>query len=115
MKRLLIVEDSSQFRKLLVDLLHGYYDKIYECTGGVDVMKAYKKFKPDCVLMDTQMKKKNAFAVTKQIKTVHPDARVVLMSPYNDPEIDVEARASGAERAVLQENLLDLKNIVSHK
>jgi two-component system chemotaxis response regulator CheY len=109
MKRLLIVEDNLQFRHLLIDLLHGYYDKIYECTGGDDVMKAYKKFKPDCVLMDTEMKKQNGFVVTKQIKTHYPEARVVLLSPYNDPEMYREARTAGAEQTVLKENLLNLK------
>ena len=112
MKRLLIVEDSLQFRHLLIDLLHGYYDKIYECSGSGNAVKAYKKFKPDYVLMDAEMKEHNGFAATRQIKATYPDARVVLLSSYNDPEMYREAKTSDAEQTVHKENLLDLKKII---
>ena len=115
MKKILIVEDSAQFRHLLVDLLDGYCDKVYECTDGMDVMRAYKKYKPDCVVMDIQMNEMDGFDATRRLKVIHPEARVVLMSQYNDPEIQQEAKMVGAERSVPKENILELRTIFSKK
>jgi CheY-like chemotaxis protein len=109
MKRLLIVEDSEQFRRMMVSMLKAYYDEIYECTDGKDAKAAYAKYKPDWVLMDVEMKGMDGLTATKKIKSDYPEAHVVIMSQFRDPEIQNEARFSGAEKFILKDNILELK------
>ena len=115
MKKLLIVEDSEHFRRLLVDMLGHYYDKIYECSDGMEAPMAYKKIRPDCVLMDVQMEQVDGLTATRQLKYLYPDARIVLMSQFNDQELQDEARTAGAERAIPKERIAELRTIFSNK
>ena len=111
MKRLLIVEDCEQFRRMLVSMLKAYYDEIYECSDGKDAKAAYKKYKPDWVLMDVEMKEMDGLTATKNIKSDFPEARVVIMTQYRDPDIRREAKFAGAEKFILKDNILELKNL----
>jgi CheY-like chemotaxis protein len=112
MKRLLIVEDSEQFRRMIVSMLKEYYDEIYECTNGKDAKAAYAKFKPDWVLMDIEMKEMDGLTATKKIKSEYPEARIVIMTQYQDVEIQKEARSVGAEKFMLKDNIVDIREIV---
>jgi CheY-like chemotaxis protein len=112
MKRLLIVEDSEQFRRMIVSLLKGYYDEIYECSDGKDAKAAYAKYKPDWVLMDIEMREMDGLTATKKIKSAYPEARVVIMTQYQDMEIQKEARLVGAEKFVLKDNISDIRKII---
>ncbi len=113
MKRLLIVEDSKQFRRMMISMLKGYYDEIYECTDGKDVMAAYKKYKPDLVIMDVEMKKIDGLTATKKLKAKFPEAHVVIMTQMSDPEIQKEAKSIGAEKFVLKDYFYELKNTLN--
>jgi CheY-like chemotaxis protein len=112
MKKLLIVEDSEQFRRMIVCMLKGYYDEIYECSDGKDAKAAYEKYKPDLVLMDIHMKEKDGLTATKELKSAHPEARVVIMTQYRDLEIRKAAHMAGASRFVSKDNVLKLRKIV---
>ena len=112
MKKLLVVEDSDQFRRMIISMLKGYYDEIYECSDGKDAKAAYEKYKPDLVLMDIQMKEKDGLTATKELKSAHPEARVVIMTQYSDLEIRKAAHKAGASKFVLKDNVLELRNIV---
>jgi CheY-like chemotaxis protein len=111
MKSLLIVEDCEEFRRMIVSMLRAYYDEIYECTDGKDAKAAYAKYKPDWVLMDIEMKEMDGLTATKKIKTTYPEARVVIMTQYQDKEVEIEAQLVGAEKFVLKDNIVDIKKI----
>jgi CheY-like chemotaxis protein len=115
MKRLLIVEDSDQFRRMMISLLKGYYDEIYECTDGKDAKSAYAKYKPDLVLMDIEMKEMDGLTATKSIKAEFPKAHVIIMTQYRDPAIQREAKFAGAEKFVLKERIFEIKKIIESK
>ena len=111
MKRLLIVDDCEQFRRMLVSMLRSYYDEIYECTDGSDAKAAYKKYKPDWVVMDVEMKNMDGLTATRKLKSDYPDAHIVIMTQYRDPEIRREAELVGAEKFLLKDNIIELKKI----
>jgi two-component system, chemotaxis family, chemotaxis protein CheY len=115
MKRLLIVEDSEKFRKMVVGLLKGYYDEIYECVDGKDAASAYAKYRPDWVVMDVEMKGLDGLSATRSIKALYPEARVVVMTTMCDQLVQFEAFSAGAERFIQKENILELKQIVGKK
>jgi len=112
MKRLLVVEDSEKFRKMLVSVLKGYYDEIYECSDGREVKSAYAKYMPDWVVMDVEMKDVDGLTATKTLKSEYPNAHVVIMTQLCDPELQFEAACAGAENFISKENILELKNLM---
>ncbi len=113
MKRLLIVEDSDCFRRLMVDMLKDYYDEIYECSDGKDAGIAYAKYKPDWVLMDIEMKEMDGLTATKKIKSEFPHAQVIIMTHYKDLEIQKEAESAGAQKFILKDNISNIKEVLA--
>jgi CheY-like chemotaxis protein len=115
MKKLLIVEDCDQFRRMIISMLKGYYDEIYECSDGKDVKAAYEKYQPDWVLMDIQMPEKDGLTATKELKTAHPEAQIIIMTQFRDLEIQNAAQVAGASKFVSKENVLELRKIMASR
>jgi CheY-like chemotaxis protein len=109
MKRLLIVEDSDRFRRLMVGMLKGYYDEIYECSRGEDANAAYARYKPDWTLVDMEMKGTDGLAATRKLKSAFPDAHVAVLTQHRDIDIQHQVQSAGAEKLILKDNLLELR------
>lgn len=87
-------------------------DEIAECDDGRDALAFYSAIHPDWVLMDIQMKNVNGLAATRQITSEFADAKIVIVTNYDDAHFRESARASGAVDYVLKENLLDIRRIL---
>jgi CheY-like chemotaxis protein len=107
--RLLIVDDHPNAR----DLIRGYLAMpgltVQECASGHDALAQVREFKPHWVTMDVQMPGLNGFETTKAIKQTHPEARVMIVTSYNDPHFRQLADSAGASGFILKENLLALR------
>lgn len=116
--KLLIVEDNEQMRcliKCLVSDLSDLAHEVFECSDGSEALAAYGQHKPDWVLMDIKMAHTDGIAATRQITAAYPDARVIIVTDYDDVELREAAREAGACEYVVKENLLDLGRILSPK
>ena len=92
----MIVDDNSKVRGLIRLALDTRYVTIIECVDGVDALKAYAMHHPDLVLMDVYMPRLDGLAATKALKAKYPNARVHLLSDYEEDEIRYAAAAAGA-------------------
>jgi CheY-like chemotaxis protein len=110
---LLIVEDNDVTRSLLRRIVAGLANVIYECGDGAEALSAYAAHQPDWVLMDIRMRTLDGLQATRQIKAAFPDARVIIVTNYDDRESREAARAAGACEYVLKENLLDVVRILT--
>ena len=63
--------------------------------------------------MDIRMKEVDGLTATQQITTVWPDARVVIVTSYNDASLREAARQASACGYVLKEDLLELRSILA--
>lgn len=68
MKKILIVEDNEQNRRLMRDILKYYGYEIIEAENGEEGIKMAKTHKPDLILMDMQMPVMDGFAATQILK-----------------------------------------------
>jgi DNA-binding NarL/FixJ family response regulator len=50
---------------------------------------------------------------TRQIIASHPDARVVIVTEYDDPRLRVSAREAGACRYLTKDDVSSLREIIS--
>ena len=95
MTKLLIVEDHAETRRELIRLLRDLAE-IYECSDGTEAFSAYREHRPDWVLMDIRMEGMNGIAATREIKAVYPEARIVIVTGYDDAELRAAAARAGA-------------------
>ena len=110
--KLLIVDDSSPMRALVKSLVREVADEIFECADGNEVMAAYSLHQPDWVLMDIEMPEMDGLTASSQLTGAFPEARVIVVTKYDDDEIRQEARAAGAIGYVLKEDLSVLKQLL---
>src|SRR5262245_39822310 len=110
--RLLIVEDNYQMRRLIKSMLGDLAESFFECGDGSEALEAYRAHRPDWVLMDIEMTQLDGISATRQIKAAFPEARVVIVTEYDQPDWRNEAANAGACEYVLKENLVQLRGIL---
>jgi len=109
---LLIVEDNPKMRRMIRSIVADLAERIDECADGSEALSLYAAHPPDYVLMDIQMKNVGGIAATRQICERFNDARIIIVTNYNDQTFREAAREAGAFGYVLKENLLDVRRIL---
>lgn len=81
MRKILIADDAKFMRNIIIDILkkHGYTD-ILEAADGIEAIDLYKEHKPDLVLVDINMPKKNGLSVLIDIMQYDETANVIICS-----------------------------------
>jgi CheY-like chemotaxis protein len=109
MPSLLLIDDSDQMRRMIRRVIADLADPIFECEGGTEVLAAYARHRRDCVLMDIEMPEMDGLTATRRLLELFPEARVVIVTQYDDDRLRDAAREAGAVGHVLKENLLELR------
>ena len=110
--RLLIVEDNYQMRQLIKSAVEGLTDVVYECDDGEAALAAYAAHRPDWVLMDIEMPRVDGITATKQIKAAFPEARVLIVTQYDDAAMSEAAREAGAAGYTLKDDLFAVRRVL---
>jgi CheY-like chemotaxis protein len=111
--KILIVDDHKGMRELMRSYLPAVFDEIYECVDGSDALDCYREHLPDWVLMDWKMKRMDGIAATRQIIAAYPQARILLVTNFDDDNLRRAAREAGASHYVVKENLLLILEIIT--
>jgi CheY-like chemotaxis protein len=109
---LLIVDDHASTRQVIRRFLTIPGVTFRDCASGEEAIACAREFKPNWVTMDIKLPGMNGFDSTRAIKAAHPDARVLIVSAYNEPQFHELARSSGAVGFILKENILALRMMV---
>jgi CheY-like chemotaxis protein len=110
--KILIVEDNRAMRHLLTSIV-GDLAEVFECDDGAKALAFYDEHRPDWVLMDIRMSDVNGIEATRRIVGAYNDARVVIVTNYNDERLRETARVAGACGYVLKEDLFSLRRILT--
>ena len=110
--KLLIIDDNQEMRQEIKYLVADFADEIHECGDGSDALTAYERHRPDWVLMDIVMKQVDGLEATRLIKSFWPEAKIVIVTSYDDNDLKKAARSAGAYEYVLKDNLLDLRRVL---
>ena len=111
--KVLIVDDNAEVRSMIRRFISDLAAEIREADDGANAFDAYAAFRPDWVLMDIEMKHTNGIAATARIRAVYPQAKVVILTNYNDDQLRARATEAGACGYVLKENLCDLRRLLT--
>jgi len=107
--KLLIVDDNPLMRHTIRTIVSRYQDVVEECSDGSTVVSAYQKFTPDWVLMDIKMGQMSGIQATMALKAQFPFARVAIVTQHGDQEFRDAAKAAGAEKYFLKDNLTSIR------
>lgn len=107
---ILIVEDSQAVRRMIRNVVCRPADQCYECSDGCEALAAYAQHQPDCVLMDIEMKTVDGITATGQIRAAFPEAKIVIVTNYDDADLRLAALAAGACAYVLKDELYKLRS-----
>src|SRR4030042_1113720 len=74
---------------------------------GATAVEMVEKKAPDLVLMDLKMPIMNGVEATRQIRTNHPEVKVLVLTTYDDDEWVLDAIQAGASGYLLKDTTRD--------
>lgn len=97
MAKVMIADDSLFVRNRLVKLLteHGY-ETIAACDG-VEAVRVFDEARPDVVLMDITMPRKDGLDALAEIRQLDPSARAIMLTALDQPLLAGRAVLVGAK------------------
>jgi CheY-like chemotaxis protein len=86
--RVLIVEDSTLFRRLFKETLHHRFPsvEIYEAIDGEEALLQVETLRPNLIFMDIRLPGENGLELTQKIKNRYPNIIVIILTGYDLPE-----------------------------
>ncbi len=99
--RVLIVDDSAFMRsRIHREVTAAGMQVAGEARSGQEGVELYRSLRPDLVTMDMTMRGEDGLTATRGILSADPNARVVLFSIVDDPELVKQAIAAGVKAYV---------------
>jgi DNA-binding NarL/FixJ family response regulator len=92
---------------MMSDLLAGV-GECRECGDGAHALAIYSQTRPDWVLMDILMPGVDGFAATREIKRQFPEAKILIVTSYDDDELKAMAHKAGACGYLLKDDISGL-------
>jgi len=97
MARILLVDDEKHIIELISVLLEDFEDfEILKAYNGDEALELVKEHRPELVLLDYMMPKKNGLEVLKEIKKDFKDCYVIIMTGKGSEKVAVELMKAGA-------------------
>ncbi len=96
--KVLIVDDHAIVRTGLRALLasESSLQLVGEATGGYEAIEMVAESKPDILVLDLSLPDLDGIAVTKQLKLMYPDLKILILTLHEDEALLREAIKSGA-------------------
>lgn len=95
-KRVLVVDDEHEFRRVLVEYLEGKAFDVMEAVDGLDALRRIPEFRPHVVLLDIALPRLSGVEVLRKIKALPQPTCVIVVSGIDDLEMAKQTLAMGA-------------------
>jgi two-component system, cell cycle response regulator DivK len=99
-KRILLVEDQPDNRKIIRDMLRGTDYEIMEAENGEEALAAIAKQRPDLILMDIQLPVMDGYTATRRIKA-DPTLRAIPLLQSRLMRSAAKTRRRGQRAAMI--------------
>jgi DNA-binding NtrC family response regulator len=94
-KTILVVDDESDTRVLLYDLLSSEGFKVVTFENPQEALHRVQDVKPDLVILDLRMPMMSGMKLLPMLQIAAPHARVMILSAYADPKTSQDALTQG--------------------
>ena len=102
--RVLLVDDQGLFREALATLLglHSQLEIVGEAGDGEAGVALAQTLRPDVVLMDLRMPGMSGVEATRRLRSLVPEARVLVLTTFEDDDEVLAAIEAGAAGYMLK-------------
>ncbi len=106
MIKVAIVDDDAIVAMSMQTILGAASDMEVVALGydGGDAIEIYDRYRPDILLTDIQMKEMSGLEAAMRIVRQYPDARIILLTTFQDDEYVKEALKIGAKGYILKQD-----------
>ncbi len=113
MAKILIVDDSAYARARLEQVItNGGHEIAGSAANGRDAMALYAKLNPELVTLDYIMRGMSGEDTLKELIAMDASAKVIVISGFNDPDLETRMMRAGAlgfvEKFDLDKNLVSV-------
>jgi two-component system, NtrC family, sensor kinase len=96
MSKILLIDDEKAIIRLLSMSLRSDGHEVFTALSGKQGLTVFQKEEPEVVLTDINMPGMDGIEVLKRIKSMQPDAEVVIITGHGDIDNAIEALKFGA-------------------
>jgi len=104
--RIVIVDDHTLVRQGLKRIIGEMADLevIGEAGDGLELLKLLEKITPHMILLDISMPNLRGNEAIREIKALHPEVKILILSMHKEKEYLYQAISAGANGYFLKED-----------
>ncbi|MCU0306393.1 MAG: response regulator [Thermoleophilia bacterium] len=103
MPTVLIADDAAFMRMMIKKILtEAGYEIAGEAENGSVAVAKYRELRPDLTTMDITMPEMDGIAALKEIRSLDPNARVVMCSAMGQQTMVIESIQAGARDFIVK-------------
>ena len=116
----LLVEDDSDSKKIMHDVLSDNFEKVFTAQNGDEGLKKFKKYNPNMVITDAFMPISDGLDMTRNIKEISKDTPIIVLSAHSEKETLLKAIDVGVDKYLIKPIMADdllntLENVAKNK
>ncbi|MDP9728856.1 response regulator [Alicyclobacillus sp. TC] len=101
--RILIVDDAAFMRMMIKDILtKNNFEVVGEAADGNQAVEKYQELTPDLVTLDITMPEMDGIEALKKIRSIDPNARVIMCSAMGQQAMVIDAIQAGAKDFIVK-------------
>jgi two-component system NarL family response regulator len=103
--RVLLVDDHALLRAGVANLINQEPDLLVvaEAGNGAEAVEAFERHRPDVTLLDLRMPVMDGVEAVRRIRSIEPQARVIVLTTYDTDDEIARALKAGAKAYVLKD------------
>jgi DNA-binding NarL/FixJ family response regulator len=104
--KILLADDHVMFRRGVRSLIQGMknVEVVGEAGDGLELLGLLRDIRVDLVILDISMPKLRGLEATREIKSLDPGVKVLILSMHKEREYLYQALTAGAEGYLLKED-----------
>jgi DNA-binding NarL/FixJ family response regulator len=105
--RVVLADDHAMFRQGIKRILQDAEDLeiVGEACDGLELLDISREMVPDMVIVDISMPNLRGLEATREIKSILPKVKVLILTMHRDKEYVYSAISAGAEGYLLKEDV----------
>jgi len=104
--RIVLADDHSLFRQGLKSILEGEgdFEVVDEAGDGLELIALMDRVKPDLIILDISMPHLRGIDTIPEIKRIHPEVKILIVTMHKDKEYLFQAISRGADGYFLKKD-----------
>ena len=105
MAKVLIVDDSKMFSRVIKDIVSSAHDNVIVANSGLEALEKYRSTSPDIVLLDVTMPNMDGRECLERIVHLNSNAKIIMISAIQTDDIEQQCFALGAKSFINKKEL----------